>query len=250
MNRERRQKIANIVLQNGSIKNEDIMERFNVSIETVRRDLAFLEKQGVIERVYGGAVKKSYYQTEPAYALRESKNSIEKKAIALKAEKFITESDVVYFDIGTTVLALANVLSANKKITAFTNAIRTALTLTDKCAQVIIPGGKIRPKELAVSGALAIDNIKEFNIEKAFVGVAGIDANGVTDFIEDEARIRRAIIENAKKVIVLADYTKFSVRAVCNVCPLSKIDVVITDSKADKKVIEQIKAQGVEVIIA
>ena len=157
---------------------------------------------------------------------------------------------MVFFDIGTTVLALANVLNANKKIVAFTNAIRTALTLTDKCAQVIIPGGKIRPKELAVSGALATDNIKEFNVEKAFVGVAGIDANGVTDFIEDEARIRRAIIDNANKVIVLADSTKFGVRAVCNVCSLSKIDVVITDSKADKKLIEQIKAQGVEVIIA
>lgn len=250
MNRDRRQKIADIVLQNGSIKNEEIMEGFNVSIETVRRDLAFLEKQGVIERVYGGAVKKNYYQTEPAYALRESKKSLEKKAIALKAEEFICENDVVFFDIGTTVLALANVLNANKKITAFTNAIRTALTLTDKCAQVIIPGGKIRPKELAVSGALATDNIKEFNIEKAFVGVAGIDENGVTDFFEDEARIRRAIIENAKKVIVLADSTKFSVRAVCNVCPLSKIDVVITDDKTDKKVLEKIKAQGVEVIIA
>lgn len=226
------------------------MERFNVSIETVRRDLDYLQKQGVLEKVYGGAVKKNYYQTEPDYALRESKNSAEKKAIAQKAEQLIEENDTVFFDIGTTVLALANVVDANKQVRAFTNAIRTALALTDKCSSVILPGGRIRSKELALSGSLTIDNMDGFNVDKVFVGAAGINEQGITDYFEDEARIRRAVIKNAKTVIVLADHTKFNVRAMCNVCSLSEINVVITDKKAPQKTVDALKKAGVQVIIA
>ena len=250
MNRERRHLIAKVVAENGSIKNEEIIERFGVSIETVRRDLDYLEKQGVIERVYGGAVRKNYHQTEPAYALRESKNSAEKRAIARACEELIGTNDTVFFDLGTTVLALANVLDANKKITAFTNALRTALVLTDKCASVIVSGGKVRPTELAVSGALALENMAEFNVDKAIIGAAGVNEDGISDFFEDEARIRRAVIDNAREVIVLCDSSKFNQRAMCKVCALDKITTLITDANAPERMIKAIKKAGVNVIIA
>lgn len=250
MNQKRRGQIARILEEQQAISNKELMELFDISIETVRRDLAYLEKQGVLTRVYGGAVKKEVVRTEPLYIRREQENNEEKNLIARKAETFIVPDDIVFFDLGTTVEAVANKLDKSKNIHAFTNAIRTAITLSDKCKEVILTGGKIRQGELSLSGTLAEENISNFNIDKAIIGAAGITDEGISDFIADEAGLRREIIRNAKNVIVLADYAKFGVSAMCRVCSLNEIDMLITDSKAPKEILKKIEKKGVKVIIA
>jgi DeoR family transcriptional regulator of aga operon/DeoR family fructose operon transcriptional repressor len=225
------------------------MEKFNVSIETVRRDLAFLEQRGYCERVYGGAVKKQFLNVEPKYASREKENSTEKQKIAKEAEKYISSNDTVFFDLGTTVRLVATNLADNKNITAFTNALRTAITLSDKGAKVIVPSGELRGGEYALSGIYSEEVMKNFNIDKAIIGVGGITESGLTDFIMDEARFRTQVIKNANKVIALADYSKFGVRAICKVCDLKDIDVLITDKKAPTEILKAIEKKGVQVII-
>lgn len=250
MNRDRQNKIVEMLKEKHTIKNEELIKRFGISIETVRRDLAYLESQGLLERVYGGAVRKNFMNKEPDYTNRENENSSEKSAIANEAQKLICENDTVFFDIGTTLLSIARNLDVSKNITAFTNSLRCAITLSEKGVKVIIPGGNLRSGEFSVSGFIAEKSMEQFNFDKAIIGVAGIDENGITDFIFEEANLRRQIIKNARKTIAVADHTKFGNRAICNVCKIKDIDILITDEKAPYDVIKKLEKKGIQVIIA
>ncbi len=249
INQKRKNQIKKMLEEQQTVTNKELMERFGISIETVRRDLAFLEKQGVLTRVYGGAVKKEVVNTEPLYLSRERENIGEKLSIAEAAEGYIKSDDIVFFDLGTTVEIVARKLEKTKNIYALTNAIRTAITLSEKCAEVIMIGGRIRPGELAVSGGLSELCINKFNIDKAIIGAGGITEDGVSDFILDEANIRSDAIQNANKVIVVADYSKFGIRAKCRVCAVQDIDILITDDKAPKDILQKIEKKGVQIII-
>ncbi len=250
MNQERRNQIVKLINMQGTVSNDELIKRFDISIETVRRDLAFLEKNGFLDRVYGGAVKKTFLTSEPSYENRALKNEREKTLIAETANGFIENDDTVYFDNGTSVLSLAKRVLPEKNICAFTNALRTAVVLSEQGVSVMLPGGEVRKGELSLACSLTKENVSRFNFDKAFIGVAGITKEGVTDFIVDEANIRADIIKNARKVIVLADHTKFGLNVRCKVCSISDIDVVITDDQAPKHIIKELKERGVQVIIA
>lgn len=250
MNQERRSQIVKLVNMQETVSNDELIKRFGISIETVRRDLAYLEKNGMLERVYGGAVKKTFLKSEPSYENRTLKNAKEKAIIAEVAHSFIEKDDTVFFDLGTSVLSLAKRLSPEKKICAFTNAIRTAVVLAEQGANVVLPGGEIRKGELSLSGNLTKDNLSRFNFDKAFIGAAGITKDGITDFIIDEANLRTDIIKNACQVIVLADHTKFGLNARCKVCPINDIDIIITDDQTPKHILKELKDCGVKVVIA
>ena len=249
MNQKRRRQIIQMLEEQQAITNQELMDCFGISIETVRRDLAYLEEHGMLTRVYGGAVWKENAKTEPLYSRREQKNNKEKEKISNQAQVFIEQNDIVFFDLGTTVESVAKNLDKEKKVHAFTNSIRAAVALCEKCSNVILTGGKIRDGELSLSGTLAEDNISKFNIQKAIIGAGGITEEGISDFIVDEAGLRNKVIKNAKKVIVLADYAKFSVRAMCHVCGFEDIDVLITDNKAPKDILNIIRKKGVQVVV-
>jgi len=248
LNQTRRNKIVELLEEKGALTNDEMMSQFGISIETVRRDLDYLEKRGLLERVYGGAIKRKFMSVEPNYVSREKKNEKEKLAVATKAVEFVSDNDTVFFDIGTTVLYLASAI-ANKNINGFTNSLRTAIAISENGGKVNIPGGELRSGEYALSGSIAEENMKRFNIDKAFIGVGGITESGITDFISDEACLRKQVIDNADKVIALCDYSKFGVRAMCNVCKITDIDVLITDDKAPKKILKEIEKQGVKVVV-
>ena len=250
MNQARRNKIVELLEKQGTVSNGELMQLFDISIETVRRDLAYLEKGGFLERVYGGAVKKKFMRVEPNYTHRENENANEKRAIAIQANTLIEDEESIFFDIGTTVLAVAQNIGENKKIDAFTSGLRTAMTLSEQGVEVTLTGGRVRKGEYAVSGSIAENTMRCFNLDKAFIGVAGVDENGVTDFIPQEAFLRKQVIDNARTVVVVADHSKFGVRASCNVCPLEEIDILITDDKAPSELLKKIRKKGVTVMVA
>lgn len=225
------------------------MERFDISIETVRRDLEYLEQQGYLRRVYGGAVLNTALSSEPEYNNRTKVLFKEKAAIAAEAVKLIHPGDSIYLGVGTTVQAMAVYLKNMGEITVFTNALRTAVELSESpnCT-VILSGGQLRSKELAISGYPAEENFANFNVDRAFIGIGGITESGITDFHIGEARLHRQLIKNARQAIVLADSGKLGRRAVVNVCPLEDIDVVITDSNAPNHIIKSLEQAGVQVI--
>ena len=248
---ERRAQIADLINQQRTITNSELMERFGISIETVRRDLDYLEKQGVLRKVYGGAVVNVSLNTEAEYASRSKTNLPQKNAIAREAAALICPGDGVYLGVGTTVQAMARYMKNIPNLTVFTNALRTAVELSDiPGCKVIIPGGQLREKELTLSGYPAQENMALFNVDKAFIGIGGITEEGVTDFHMEEAQLHRQMVANARQAIALADSGKLGVRAMNNVCPLEQIDLVITDSDAQKPQVKALEKAGVKVIVA
>lgn len=251
MKLDRRKQIVELITKQRTLTNAELMERFGISIETVRRDLEYLEQQGQLRRVYGGAVLNATLGSEPEYANRAQTLYQEKNAIAAAAAALINPEETVYLGVGTTVQAMASFIKKLGNITVFTNALRTAVELSDApgCT-VILPGGQLRAKELTLSGFPAEENFAHFNVDKAFIGIGGITEAGVTDFHIGEARLHRQLIANARQSVVLADSSKLGVRAMNNVCGLDEIDIVITDSGAPKQIIKALEQAGIRVIIA
>lgn len=251
MKLDRRMQIIDMVTKQRTVKNAELMQKFDISIETVRRDLEYLESQGYLRRVYGGAVANVSLGSEPEYSSRSKVREGEKNAVAVAAAKLICPEESIYLGVGTTVQAMVQHITGLTNITVFTNALRTAVELSEiPGCNVILPGGNLRSKELTLSGFPAEQNFSFFNVDKAFIGIGGITADGVTDFHTGEAQIHRQLIKNAGKAIVVTDSSKLGIRAMNNVCPLTDIDIVITDSKAPKQLVKDIENQGVKVIIA
>lgn len=251
MIQDRRNQIIDMITQQRTIKNAQLMERFDISIETVRRDLEYLEQQGYLRRVYGGAVLNTSLGGEPEYASRAKDHFSEKTAIAEAAVKLINPQDSVFLGVGTTVQAMVQFMKNLGEITVFTNALRTAIALSEfpECS-VVLPGGQLRAKELTLSEFPSEESISHFNIDKAFIGTGGITEAGITDYHIGEARLHRQLVKNAKQSIALIDSSKFGIRAMTNVCTLQEIDIVVTDSNAPKQIVKALEQAGVQVVIA
>lgn len=251
MKLDRRNQIIDLISQKKTVTNAELMECFQISIETVRRDLEYLEQRGYLRRVYGGAVANGTMGSEPEYVSRAQLQFREKDAIAAAAASLICPGETVYLGVGTTVQSMVQYIKKFEEITVFTNAVRTAVELSEApgCS-VILPGGQLRAKELTLSGFPSEENFAHFNVDKAFIGIGGITEAGVTDFHIGEARLHSQLIRNAKQSIILADSSKLGARAMNNVCPLRDIDILVTDSNAPKQMVKAFEQAGVRVILA
>ncbi len=248
---ERINQIVDLISQQRTVSNSELMDRFGISIETVRRDLDYLEQQGVLRKVYGGAVVNVSLNSEPEYASRSQTNFKEKNSIAQQAVKLIHPGDTVYLGVGTTVQAMVQYMKNIGPITVFTNAMRTAVELSEiPGCTVILPGGQVRAQELTLSGFPAEENLIHFNVDKAFIGIGGITEDGISDFHIGEACLHRQLVLNARQSVALADSTKLGARAMTNVCTLNQIDLVITDRNAKKHSVKSLEKAGAKVVVA
>lgn len=250
MQQERWNKIMELLCENGIVKVSDLVQIFDVSVETIRRDLEHLEHKGLLNRVYGGAVPSRPRAIEPSYATREVKNFREKKAIGEKAVDLVKDNDVIAIDIGTTTLEFAKALVGKKKVTVITNSIKIAMVLSeDADIRVIMLGGWVRGGELSVSGSMTDNSMRSFMTDKYFLGVGGLSLKqGITDYHLEESNHRRIVIDNTQKVIALADYSKVGAVAMNKVCRLKEIDTLITDENADLPMIKSLVDMDIEVI--
>lgn len=222
------------------VKANDLAERYNVSIETIRRDLEDLENQGYLERVYGGAIAKSFYGNEPHYQRREVINLLEKQAIAKTAATLIGDGDIVFIDVGTTTLEVVKFLNDKKDLVIITNSTLIAHKALGTKHRVILLGGEMRQGEYSVSGSIAEQAVKLFNANKAIIGVGGIHPKvGITDYDSNDSAVRRAIIKQSHIIIAITDYSKFGVIAMNNVCGLDEIDYLVVDESIPKKVLSE-----------
>ena len=246
----RREEILSLLEQEHIVKVSDLMRRFSVSIETIRRDLEHLEKEGLLTRVYGGAVLNKKKASEPLYQEREIKNYDLKLAIAQRAVDLIEDGDVIGIDIGTTTKEFAKALVGKKKAIVITNSMQIAEILSvDNNIRVFMLGGEVRQGELSVSGFMAESLMQHFHLDKYILGIGGLTLeNGVTDYHIEETNLRRVILSQSHTVIGLTDYSKFGVVAMNCVCPVEKLDILVTDSRADRSMITKLHSAGLEVI--
>ena len=252
MKNQRHNEIMRLLAENHMVRANELVDRFQVSMETIRRDFEYLEKCGNLTRVYGGAVIKSMHGLEPEYTIREIKNYHKKVEIGKAAAQLVKDGDTIIVDLGTTTLEFAKFLHDKKNLTIFTNSIQVASELVrNNNIKVIMLGGMLRSGELSTSGFLAEEMIDRFRVDKVFLGVGGFTLGfGIGDYHIEESNLRRHFVRNAQEVIALADSSKFGIKTLSNVCHTNDIDMLVTDEDTDKKLLTELKKSGIQVIVA
>lgn len=248
---ERQKKIVDLLSTKNIVTIPELIAEFKISIETVRRDLGILEKQGTIQKVYGGAKIKDSGFTEPAMESRMVNNLSQKESIGAKCCEFINNGDCIFIDSGSTTYHIAKHLMHKKNLTIITNSIPVVNELMSTDFEIIIIGGKIRHNERSVVSYDYIFNFSQLNIQKSFICAGGITAeNGISDFNMQEAVTRKIIIERSKEVFVAADSSKFDRDVTISIAPLHKIDYIITDSYLSKNTVSNFKKAAVKLVLA
>lgn len=249
---ERRREIIELVKKQRMVKVTELVQRYGLSIETIRRDLEYLESKGFLRRVYGGAVLPSVFSQEPEFTHREVINSAEKQAIARAAAELIDNGDTVIVDVGTTARETVRCMLDKQDLTIITNSLLIAQeAMAGNHIRVILLGGELRTGEMSVSGFLAEENLSNFYANKLIMGLAGITLeNGITDFHMGEANLRRLMIQQSEHTIAVADSSKFGVKAMNYICPIDKVDYLVTSNVTPEDTIADYRAQGLHVIVA
>lgn len=227
---ERRSLIIDHVARHGEARVEDLAGRFDVSVETIRRDLAQLAETGDVLKLHGVA-RRSPLVSEPAFRERMAVRSAEKSQTATHLAELIRPGETVFVDTGSTTLACARALTRVKRLTCITNSIAIAEVLGGAGAQVYLLGGGYVSANAQTVGPMVLEQVARFRADRAILTVAGLDARvGATDADFDEAQVARAMIAQAEMTTLVADSDKFGRRAAFAVCPLSEVDVVVSET--------------------
>jgi len=226
---ERRNKIINILMINGYVQAAQLADQFQVSMETIRKDLLYLEESGVACKEYGGA-RLSPLDVEQNLDVR-MKNATKKQQIAKAALSIMNESKVIFLDAGTTCGALAKALNAYRNLDIITNSLLVWDVLDASVHNVLITGGRKRDKNMALVGNWCVQAISSVHADICFLGTSGImDRKGPTTHSYQELEAKQAVIRQSDRVYVVADSDKFQKSGFHTICDWSEIDGVITDS--------------------
>ncbi|ALS28444.1 DeoR family transcriptional regulator [Paenibacillus sp. 32O-W] len=246
---ERYARIVQLVNERGSMRVTELSELCGVTEETIRRDLDRLEREGKLLRSHGGAISIKTGQPETPYNVREVTNVEQKKRIAAAAVAYVEPGDRIALDASSTAWYMAAALP-DIPLTVLTNSIKAALELAGKeQIQVISTGGILSPRSLSYQGPLAEANLANYHVDKAFISGKGVHPEwGVSESSELQANVKRKMIGLADEVYVLADSSKFDVKAFALIAPITKVDRVITDSGADPEAVARLERQSVHVI--
>jgi len=248
---ERQNKFLELLSTKDVVTISEFMGEFDISIETVRRDLSILEKQNKIEKVYGGAKIKAVTFSESSMENRMTNNLVQKESIGKKCSEFINNGDCIFIDSGSTTFHIAKQIIDKKNLTIITNSIPVLNALINTEHEIIIIGGKVRHNERSIVTYNYIFDFSQLNIQKSFICAGGITVeNGISDFNMQEAVIRKTIIERSKEIFVAAESSKFGRDVTINIAPLSKINYIITDSNLNKSISNSFNKFKSKIIIA
>lgn len=249
---ERQQHILDRARAAGRVEVNALAETLDVTPETVRRDLTILERHGLLRRVHGGAIPVERLGFEPGVELRSDLLVAEKERIAKAALPHLPDEGTVLIDAGTTTLRLAARLPRDHELTIVTNSLGIA-TLVAECPNLslYLLGGRVRGRTLAAVGSWVTDSLKDVFVDVAFIGTNGLSAQrGLTTPDQSEAAAKRAMINAARRSVVLTDHTKIGVDHFARFADLADIAAVITDDGLDPETAAEIEALGPEVVLA
>jgi DeoR/GlpR family transcriptional regulator of sugar metabolism len=242
----RRQQILNLLEETGSLDVGDLADRFAVSVVTIRKDLDDLERQGLLQRTFGGAVFSHRSRFNRSFLERASEHLREKRAIAVAALEYIKDGDTIILDAGTTTLALAQLLKQHVK-SAFiiTCSVPVALEVSSAGYDILLLGGMIRNKSLALLGRETLWMLDRYRADKAFLGSSGFTIEkGHTTPNPDDAQIKEAIMRVSLEKYVLVDSSKFGDQCLTRFAHLRDVDLTITDSHLPKAKVKALEAAG------
>ena len=252
----RRQAISDLIEQRGEISLHELEAIFpDVSSMTIRRDLDHLEQEHLLVKIRGGVMSLSHLSrsvlqnAEGDYAQREFLNAEGKRIIAEKAAPFAETGRSIFIDAGSTMMQLARLLHTGR-FSVVTNGVNVSLELSqNKSATVNLVGGELNRNNLCVSGAGALEHLRNINIDVAFMAASGYTVeDGFTNGSYYEYELKRHIVQKAKKTIVLMDSTKRGKTMTYTFCRPEEVDVLIMDKKPDAELLKVAKATGMQIL--
>lgn len=249
----RRSLILKRLAESGVVRTQDLSDEMRVSVETIRRDLAALEGEGVLERVHGGAASVDQrLSEEPSFVDRSALSESAKSRIGAAAANLVRDGATLFLDIGTTALSLAAALPMTFRGVVATNSLPAAAELAKRPhVDVLVSGGRIRGGDLAMAGQHSLDLLKDIRADVAFLGSGGVHpTSGLTDFHLDEVAGRRVMMRNSAKSYVLADSSKFNRIAPFHVAEWDALSGLITDQEPPAGLRTAVTNAGAEVIVA
>ncbi|MFC2638815.1 DeoR/GlpR family DNA-binding transcription regulator [Mitsuokella sp. oral taxon 131] len=233
-----------------NISINDLCDTFNVSKNTIRRDIAELEEKGIIRKVYGGIVLNERQQEPEPFSLRETRNADAKKRIARLAAGFVKDGDVIYIDSGTTTMHMIPFLTEKQHLTIVTASVHV-INIASSFANlnIIATGGSLFMPSKAFVGPSVLQCLRQYNISKIFLASTGISlAHGATNASPLECEIKRCLIEKPCPHYLLVDSSKFGVASLMSYCALKDLDCLITDEMPPEKYRIYCKENGVQLV--
>lgn len=254
---ERRRQIASLTAVEGRVNVTELSHRFEVTAETIRRDLAALDRDGVLQRVHGGAVPTHSYRTQEfSLDSRFRSATSAKNAIARVALRYLPgESGQVFLDSGSTINILATMIREEPvapNLSFVTNSLPIALDLSSSDnLNVQLLGGTVRTISQAVVGDTALRTLALMKADVAFIGTSGLSVeNGLSTADAQQSAVKASLVTNAEKVVVLCDSSKLGSDYLVSFAPLDLVDVVITDTHAAASIVSALTDRGIEVVQA
>jgi DeoR family glycerol-3-phosphate regulon repressor len=239
----RHQQIIDLVKTQGYVSTEELVEQFDVSPQTIRRDLNELADNNKIRRYHGGAtIPLSSENT--SYNARKAQNFTEKDIIADELVKHIPNGATLFIDIGTTPESVARALNKNhKQLRVVTNNINVAsILLPNPEMKVILAGGEVRNRDGGIVGEATLDFIKQFRLDFGILGISGIDFDGsLLDFDYHEVRVKQAIIDNSRSIFLAVDHTKFGRNAMVKLGNITQAHMVFTNKQPPEDIVNMLK---------
>jgi DeoR family fructose operon transcriptional repressor len=234
------------------VSNAELCELLGVSEATIRRDLEWLEEQGILERTHGGAILSQRLKFEPEYAARALAHPEQKGLIGAAATALIEEGDTIFVNSGTTTTEVIRHIPSGAKVTVVTNNLTAALQVHEVGFELILLGGTYYPRSNAVIGHFAVENLRQMNANKTFIGADGISLKyGYTVPNNPEAELVRLMIERTRgQVIVVADHSKWGVVSNFEVARIDQIPTLVTDDKFSAEARAELAARNVKVVVA
>lgn len=247
---ERQQEIVKIIREKKSVSVEDLSKKFFIGEATIRRDLEKLEKMGLLKRTYGGAVLLEGLDKEIPLSVRESEQRHAKDIIGEMAASLVRDSNIIILDSSSTTLKMVPYLKGKSALTAITNGVKTAMELGELLhTKVYCTGGLLRENSLSFIGEQAKRCIDNYNVDIAFFSCRALSMEvGLSDSNEDEAILRRLMIKNSSKSVLLCDHTKFDKVSFCKIGGFERIDYLVTDIKPSEEWLNFLEMQNVKVL--
>ena len=249
---ERRTLILEQIHSQGQVNVSDLSKDFGVSEVTIRNDLNQLEQKRAVIRARGGAIKPTRVGVDFELSDKDKINFQEKQRIGERAAQLVEDGDTIIIDSGTTTQELANHLDRVTNLAVITNALNIAMKLSEnKNINVIVPGGFLRKQSLSLVGTPAEKGFRGYYCDKLFLGVDGLDVHyGLSTPNVEEAHLNQVMIEHSRQVILLSDSSKFLRKSLAFICPLSSIDILVTDDQIEVEDQQQLESSGVQVLAA
>lgn len=248
----RREKILELLKEDGSAKVIKLSKIFKVSEVTIRQDLEKLESEGIIRREHGGAFLKNVEASVKSFTLFHQENLDKKQIIGRKAAELIEKGDTIILDSGSTTTEIARNLLGRNGLTVITNALNIALMLgAEPGIELIVTGGEFKPPTLSLTGQKAASFFEDIHVDKLFLATAGISLrSGLTYPSLSDIVVKKAMIEAADVTYLVADSTKIGKNAFASLGALSLIDFIITDPFIDPDHMQLFRDHEIELIIA